>query len=589
MESLRTQLDQLENTQILRRLPDEELTYLFRHTLTQEAAYQSILLRTRSALQRRVAETYERLYPEHLDEYAALLALHYAGAGDDAKTLEYATRAGDAAFRVYAATEAVHQYSLALESAKRLGAEHARASMPHLYGNRGRALELIGRYGQALANYDEMEAQAREREDRSMGLASLVARATLRSTPTPVTDPALGRSLCDQALALANELGDRQAQATILRDLMLLSNFSGLLREAVEYGEESLALAREVGLREQVAFTLNDLFRPYASIGEYERARAATDEAREFWRETGNLPMLADNLGRSVRISCALGEFDRAVTFSAEALRISESIGNLWGQSFSRMFVAYVYLERGEMTTTIETMQECIRLGDESGFILAQIATRADLGWVFGTLGAVEPGLELAREGLARAERRAPTFRTWALACLARLYVMAGRLGDAEAAVREGYAALMDDFAQHALIELPIADAELAMAKGEYAHAIQVLDGLMSRLRPFKIRSFLSDALYLKGRALIGLDRMEDAFEVLQEARGEAGGLGSRRMQWQVLAALSEIEKGRGHATEAEALRTRAHELVDYIAAHTPSEFRDTFLRRPEIRGLMGG
>lgn len=587
MQSLPTHLDLLENTQLVRRLPDDELTYLFKHAMTQEAAYGSLLHRRRSALERRVAETYERLYPEHLDEYAALLAQHYAGAGDDAKTLEYATRAGDEAFRLYATAEAVILYSLALESAKRLEVEHTGApSLRHLYTNRGRALELTGRYGEALANYDEMEAQARARGDRAMELASLVARATVRSTPSPVSDWALGKSLSEQALALAQELGDRQAKATILRNLMLLSNFSGLLREAVQYGEESLALARELGLREQVAFTLNDLFRPYASIGEYERARAAADEAREFWRETGNLPMLADNLSRSARIASALGEFDRVVAFSGEALRISESIGNLWGQSFSRMFVTFVYLERGEMAMAIETMQECIRLADEAGFILAQIATRADLSWVYGTLGAVDLGLELAGAARARAEQRAPTFRSWALACQARLYVMGGQLGEAGTVITEAYAAFAEDFAQHALMELPLADAELALANGEYARAIGVLDGLLARLRPFKIRSFFSDALYLKGRALLGLGRIEDASATWQEALAEAESLGSRRVQWQVLAALSEVEKERGHAAEAEALRARSRDLVTYIADHTPPEFRDKFLQQPEVRAL---
>jgi hypothetical protein len=43
MESLCTQLDQLESTQLLRRLPDDELTYLFKHALTQESAYVALM------------------------------------------------------------------------------------------------------------------------------------------------------------------------------------------------------------------------------------------------------------------------------------------------------------------------------------------------------------------------------------------------------------------------------------------------------------------------------------------------------------------------------------------------------------------
>ena len=61
MEDLRTQLDQLENMQLVRRLPDEELTYLFKHALTQDTVYASLLLRTRRELRRLQAETRKEL------------------------------------------------------------------------------------------------------------------------------------------------------------------------------------------------------------------------------------------------------------------------------------------------------------------------------------------------------------------------------------------------------------------------------------------------------------------------------------------------------------------------------------------------
>ncbi len=61
MESLPTQLAQLESAQFVRRLADEEFAYLFKHTLTQEVAYQSLLLKTRREIHREVAAAYERL------------------------------------------------------------------------------------------------------------------------------------------------------------------------------------------------------------------------------------------------------------------------------------------------------------------------------------------------------------------------------------------------------------------------------------------------------------------------------------------------------------------------------------------------
>ena len=192
--------------------------------------------------------------------------------------------------------------------------------------------------------------------------------------------------------------------------------------------------------------------------------------------------MLADNLGRTVRIAVALGDYERALTVSAEARQISDQIGNVWNQSFCRMFVGYVYFERGESSLGIDTMNECIRLGAEAGFMMPQVATRADLGWYYGTLGAVDRGLELAHLALNHAEERIPTFRTWALACLTRLYILCDQIDKAETALKKAYEVFTADWAQNAPYELALADAELAIAQHNHARAITVIDELLKHL-----------------------------------------------------------------------------------------------------------
>jgi tetratricopeptide (TPR) repeat protein len=421
-------------------------------------------------------------------------------------------------------------------------------------------------------------------------------RATLRSTPTAVHDPARGQALSEQALALARELGDRTAEAKILWNLMLLNSFTGQLRAAAGYGERALALARDLGLREQLAYTLNDIVRVYIGTGQFERAWAVVDEARGLWRELGNQPMLADNLGRSARILFAVGDYERALLLSEEARQISQAIGNLWGQSFCRMFVGYIYLERGEMARAIETMEECIRLGERAGFMMTQVGTRADLAWIYGTLGAIHRGVELARLACAQAEQQLPGFRAWALACLARLHLMNGDLAEAEAAIKAGYATLNpEDFTTHGPVELPLADAELALAKQAFGHAVAVIEALVARLRKVGMRSFLADALHFKGKALLAQGRVEAARAAWMEARAEAEALGSRRVLWPVLAALAEIEAGRGNTTEAQALRQQARDIIAYIADHCPPDpsagsgqsLRDSFLHLPEVQAVL--
>ena len=590
MPTLTQHLTQLESHGLIRLAATQpELEYLFRHALVQDAAYASLVRADRKQLHLVVGEALERLYPDQLAsrELAPVLAQHFYQAGDGERALRYFTLAGDAAARVYANAEAEMQYARALELATRGDAPISVTSeqLVHLYLSRGHALELTGRYPEAWRNYEDMEALARARGDRALELAALMARATLRSTPTAVHDPARGQALSEQALALARELGDRTAEAKILWNLMLLNSFTGQLRAAAGYGERALALARDLGLREQLAYTLNDIVRVYIGTGQFERAWAVVDEARGLWRELGNQPMLADNLGRSARILFAVGDYERALLLSEEARQISQAIGNLWGQSFCRMFVGYIYLERGEMARAVETMEECIRLGERAGFMMTQVGTRADLAWIYGTLGAIHRGVELARLACAQAEQQLPGFRAWALACLARLHLMNGDLAAAEAAIKAGYATLNpEDFTTHGPVELPLAEAELALAKQAFGHAVAVIEALVARLRKVGMRSFLAEALHFKGKALLAQGRVEAARAAWMEARAEAESLGSRRALWPILAALAEIEAGRGNHTEAQMLRQQAREIIAYIAGHCPPDLRASFLNLPDVQ-----
>ncbi len=586
---IETQLDALEGSGLIHLAQMQpDLEYLFRHALVQEAAYHSLLKGDRRAQHRRVGEVLERLYPDRLDELAPVLALHFDEAGDDARALDYYMRAGDFALRRYANAEAVAHYTRALDTAGHIRAARA-LPLGHLFTQRGRALELGGQYEQALANYQDMETQARERGDRALELAALMARATIHSTPSAVHDPLRSKSLSEQALALARELGDRQAESKILWNLMLLSQFTGSMRDAVTYGEKSLALARELDLREQLAYTLNDSVRAYVGVGQFARAWEVLDESRDIWRGLGNLPMLTDNLGRSARIFFAVGEYDRAIAAADEARRLSESIGNLWGQAFCRMFVGMIYFERGDPATAIVTMTDCIRLAAQAGLVMGLVGTRSDLAWIYGVLGATATGLDTGRLAQAIAEQRLPVFKPWALGGLARLQVMHGDLAAAEASVAEAYSGLdLDDLSTHGAVHVPMADAELALAKHDHARAARVTDELIARLRKVGMRSFLADALFLKAKALLAQGQVEAAGRVLNAARAEAESLGSRWMLWQILAALSAVEENRGRHAEVQAVRAQARELIAYIAGHMPTrDMRDAFLHRPTVRAIM--
>jgi len=109
------QLLTLQREEMIReraRVP--ELEYIFKHHLTQEAAYNGLLKRERRIFHRQVAEALERLFPDRIEEQVGLLAHHWERAEEPEKAIEYLSCAGDQARLAYAHQEAIDYYQRAL-------------------------------------------------------------------------------------------------------------------------------------------------------------------------------------------------------------------------------------------------------------------------------------------------------------------------------------------------------------------------------------------------------------------------------------------------------------------------------------------
>ena len=583
---LRARLGTLERVGLISeiaRTPERE--YAFHHSLTQDATYGTILLRERRELHLRVGEALERLYANRIEEFAPLLARHFAEAGDDERTLRYATVAGDHAAKLYANAEAVTHYASAIEAARRLGTSDA--ALHHLYPSRGRALELAGRFDEAVDDYEEMRAFAEEKGDRAAVLEADMALATVYSTPNPRFDAARGRAVSEQTVSLARELGDRTAESKALWNLMNLNVFGGGdLHEAVEAGERSLALAREVSARQQMAFTLNDLWRPYAAIGDLRASRASLEEAGSLWRELGILPMLTENRASLASLYRLAGDDQEALALSLEAVRIAEEIGNLWGQSYGLMNVYGIYRDRGELGRAMATMEASIAIAERGGFIPPLGTTRADLASVLAYLGAFDRAHEVVRLALDVSTEKQPFAVPRVMGAKAEIHLLAGELDQAEAAALETeFELLPEPLRSNEAFHLELVRGRIAAARGDHAGAVEIATAILERLRRSEIRPLVAEALLLKGRSLAASGNADEAERALGEAGLEAESLEHRLVVWEVLAELSQIAAGRGNAEEAASLRAESRRLVDQIAESIgDAELMTSFLARPDLR-----
>ncbi|MCG6881513.1 MAG: hypothetical protein LJE96_20505 [Deltaproteobacteria bacterium] len=94
-----------------------ELEYIFRHALSQEVAYNSLLLKRRKEIHEKIGNATEELYPDRLEEFYEMLAYHYAKSDDISKACHYLKLSGDKARKTFLTTQAFEFYN---EAAKLL-------------------------------------------------------------------------------------------------------------------------------------------------------------------------------------------------------------------------------------------------------------------------------------------------------------------------------------------------------------------------------------------------------------------------------------------------------------------------------------
>ena len=530
-------------------------TYRFRHILFQQYIYNSLDAMRRACLHRAVADALVLHYGDRAHTIAPHLARHYAIAGDARQAVHFFTVAGDQAAAIYAGTEAVAAYRRALALAQEPGAI-AGDQLSRLYTQLGRILELSAAYDEAVAVYTEMERAAQARSDQGMVLASLLARATIRTTVNFARNPARGQLLLERARGLARALGDQAAEARILWNLLILSAYTGGDRaQRLAYGEQALALVQRLDLPEQRAFTLHDIFYAYAGNDQWERARQALGEARDCWQTLGNLPMLSETLMRLHWIHLVMGRYDQAEVYAEEAFRLGQESHNRDAQALSHFMIGFVHWERGEIDKALAIMEEDIAMAEAVNSLTPLTGTLADLGLLYGELGDIDRGLALAERAHATAEAQLPILRCWSHAALVTLHLRRGD-GAAAAALMASltdYRTLKAQFGYMPFmwVRVGLAQGEFALASGGHAAAIALMDDLFQDLDAAGLWYLRPDVLHLKARALLGLGTIDEAQAVLADARSAAESLGSQRALRPILLSLAEAARQRDDPGDA--------------------------------------
>ena len=402
--------------------PEPEISYLFKHVVTQEVAYESLPYAQRAFLHDQIGQYLERTSPEAIDQLINLLAFHYDRSENTLKKREYLLRAGQAAQAAYANAAAIDYFQRVLPLLP--PAEQA-AVMRRL----GQVLELVGKWREAGAYYRQALELAEQLDDRqgqaqaqvlmgellrkqgqydearrwlaqaqagfeALGDRSGVAQVFhyLGSLASQQGDHASASGLYEASLAIRRELGEQPGIASLLSNLGIVARSQGDYARARRLHQESLAIRRELGNKWAIGVSLNNLANVAIDLGEFQEARTRLEEALRLMREVGDRYVIAtflDNLGNAAR---ALQDYAAAGRLYRESLEMAREFADRW-------LLAYVLEDVGVLAAATRRPETALRLAGAAAAL--REAIRAPLS--AAEREKLERGLAAARQALAAA------------------------------------------------------------------------------------------------------------------------------------------------------------------------------------------
>lgn len=591
-EALEQHMQTLQHTQLIQevaRLP--ELEYIFRHALTQEAVYSTILLKQRRAYHRQVGEALELLFPDRLDELAPQLAFHFSESRQAEKAFNYYIMAGDIALRLFAINEALSNYDQAMNWTEPGGATDQQ--LIHLYRQRGRVLELLLRHDEALENYQALETLGKTHSDDSLRLAGISSQALEYAFGHSEYEK--GRQRAEEALALAQQLGDRYTEARSLWTLLLSYTWDDSIR-SLAYGEHGLRIARELVSSPQpsneylelLALLLVDLTLPLSATGQIEAAREYAIEAKKLFENLGNMPM-ASTAGQRLGIAYKMGgQFEQSEIVTDQSMAIDRSMGNNGGVIGGALGLLDLYLETGDYDKFLTLLDEITPIVVREGRMPIKIFELYPVA-VYSHLGAVEQVQQMIAPLLQFLETEKGLWSAIFLGDAVYTLIQAGQLYTAQELLDK---VEMDFDTKNYLIplspQLPQIQAEIALATGALDEALAKVDDFLAGIRKTEVLRYRPKKLLLKGKILLKANRSEEAYAVLKAAHILAMEQNARPSLWQICFHLAEIEADNGNLSKAQSLRIQARTAIDYITKHAGrDDLRSSFLALPEIQIIL--
>jgi tetratricopeptide (TPR) repeat protein len=375
--------------------------YIFKHALTQEVAYNSVLIERRKQLHERIGAALETLFTSSLDDHLAELANHYGRANNPDKAVQYLTLAGKQALDRSAFAQSQGQLEQGLEWIKAL-------------------------------------PESGERDASELELASTLAQGFLitKGFTAPET-----REAAERARVLAEKGGNLAQLVRRIFGIYQGTMASGGYLTAGALADRILYLARRDGSPASLAFAhraeqsahyfRGDLIGAEEHFAHLEGFLEAAD-----FRQTPGAVAVA--MGTASYSAWTLGYADQARARMAQMIAFDRDSKNPYGLVFARFLESWLYRLMREPQRTAAAAALALAICEEHGFPFLRAQVGILVGWARAQLGSPGEGIALIRQGLADfAELGARLGVTDQLTPLAEAQALDGMLDEALGTIEE--------------------------------------------------------------------------------------------------------------------------------------------------------
>ena len=429
-------LDKLDLTDL--ETPEPNLTYIFKHVITRDVAYNLMLFAQRQRLHQSVAEWYESAYADELSLFYELLAHHWRAAENLPKAVDYLEQAGAQALENYANEEAIEFFQQALELEAKVGSpsptarrarwelrlgeaytnatqhgegrQHLEAGLALLgqavpVGAAQGVLKLLSQvFQQTLHRLFPKQFIGRAAHQKETLLEAARTYERLTEVYFFANETVLALYAAIRSLNLAEAAGPSPELARAYAPVGTIMGFIPLHGLAQAYCRHALEMVRPMNNLSARAWVALVTGVYYAGLGQWATARGLFDEVVEISERLGDRRRWDDGMTNLVMVHYFQGEFTRAEQLANDFYDSASRRGDINNQAWALKERGYCALTMGkldEVTACVEELQALFT--EHAKVVAADEPLKIDVYGLFAISRLRQGQLESAREAADQA------------------------------------------------------------------------------------------------------------------------------------------------------------------------------------------